>query len=157
MGWWADGHVWPDGVVRIHSPATIRSLLKTGLLEGMLAAESLGLGRRERIVEPPIPMLWTSAKGRKLLEKITIETGLVFDKENYKIIDSATDEAADGIALGHFATEREAALAYDRAMILLCGHQAETNFPPEESEHVILPDEVMRQINALKAGRGRLQ
>jgi hypothetical protein len=102
-------------------------------------------------------MLWTSAKGRKLLEKITIETGLVFDKENYKIIDPATDEAADGIALGHFATEREAALAYDRAMILLYGHQAETNFPPGESEHVTLPDEVMRQINALKAGRGRLQ
>jgi hypothetical protein len=66
-------------------------------------------------------------------------------------------EPDNGIAIGHFDTEREAALAYDRAMILLYGHQAETNFPPGESEHVTLPDEVMRQINALKAGRGRLQ
>jgi hypothetical protein len=63
----------------------------------------------------------------------------------------------EGRALGHFATEREAALAYDRAMILLYGHQAETNFPPEESEHVTLPVEVTRQITALKVGRGRLQ
>ena len=40
---------------------------------------------------------------------------------------------------------------------LLYGDKAETDFPPEESEHVVLPEEVMRQINALKAGRGRLQ
>jgi hypothetical protein len=45
----------------------------------------------------------------------------------------------------------------DRAVILLHGEDAETNFPPEESSHVVLADEVMRQINALKAGRGRLQ
>ena len=43
------------------------------------------------------------------------------------------------------------------AAILLYGDKAETDFPPEESEHVVLPEEVMRQINALKAGRGRLQ
>jgi len=61
------------------------------------------------------------------------------------------------IELGRFATEREAALAHDRAAILLYGEDAETNFPPEESEYVVLSDEVMRQINALKAGRGRLQ
>ena len=158
MGWWADGHVWPQGVVRIHSPVTIKSLLKKGLLEGNAGGESLGLGRRDSIVEPPIPMLWTGAKGRKLLDKISEETGLFFDKENYELIEPETEEnEADGLVLGHFATEREAALAYDRAMILLYGHQAETNFPPEESEHVSLPDEVMRQINALKAGRGRLQ
>jgi hypothetical protein len=47
--------------------------------------------------------------------------------------------------------------AYDRAMILLYGDQADTNFSPEESEHITLPVEVMRQINALKAGKGRLQ
>jgi hypothetical protein len=31
-------------------------------------------------------MLWTSAKGRRLLDKINEETGLVFDKENYELI-----------------------------------------------------------------------
>ena len=38
MGWWADGHVFPDGVVRIHLPATIKSLLKLGLLVGNVGA-----------------------------------------------------------------------------------------------------------------------
>lgn len=83
---------------------------------------------------------------------------MFFDKENYELIEPETeDNEADGLIVGHFATEREAALAYDRAMILLHGDDADTNFPPEESEHVVLSDEVMRQINALKAGRGRLQ
>jgi hypothetical protein len=83
---------------------------------------------------------------------------LFFDKENYELIEPETeDNEADGLIVGHFATEREAALAYDRAMILLHGDDTDTNFPPEESEHVVLSDEVMRQINALKAGRGRLQ
>ena len=31
-------------------------------------------------------MLWTSAKGSRLLDKINEETGLVFDKENYELI-----------------------------------------------------------------------
>jgi hypothetical protein len=44
MGWWADGHVFPDGVVKIHSPATIKSLLKLGFLEGNVGGEALGLG-----------------------------------------------------------------------------------------------------------------
>jgi hypothetical protein len=79
-------------------------------------------------------------------------------QENYEIIEPRTDSTVDGIILGHFATEREAALAYDRAAILLFGDKAETNFPPEESEHVVLPEEVMRQINnGLKEGRGKLQ
>ena len=35
MGWWAEGHHWGehDGV-RNHSPATIKSLVKMGLLDG---------------------------------------------------------------------------------------------------------------------------
>ena len=94
-------------------------------------------------------MLWTSAKARKLLEKITNETGVVFDKENYKLVEPETEQAV----VGHFAGEREAALAYDRVAILFYGDDAKTNFPPEESEHVVLPDDIMRQINALKAGR----
>jgi hypothetical protein len=105
-------------------------------------------------------MLWLSEKGRRLLDKIANETGLVFNKENYDLIAPETEEAnaeADGINVGYFATEREAALAYDRAVILLHGEDAETNFPPEECEHVVLSDEAMRELNALKAGRGRLQ
>jgi hypothetical protein len=106
-------------------------------------------------MEHSIPMLWTSVKGRRLLDKINEKTGLVFDKENYELIVPQTDEV-DGLVLGNFATEREAALAYDRAALLIYGDHAETNFPPEESEHVVFSDEVMRQINALKAGKGRL-
>jgi hypothetical protein len=160
MGWWADEHVFADGVVRIHSPATIKSLLKKGLLKGNGRGVEIAIEGHDgrSTLELPIPWLWITAKGRKLLAKITSETGIVFDRENYELVEPGTeDEAGDGIALGHFATEREAALAQDRAAILIYGEEAETNFPPEESEHIVFPDEVMRQINALKAGRGRLQ
>jgi hypothetical protein len=33
------------------------------------------------------------------------------------------------------------------------GEDAVTNFPPEESEDVVFSDEIMRRINAAKAGR----
>jgi hypothetical protein len=49
-------------------------------------------------MEPPIPMLWASEKGRKLLAKITDETGLVFDKETYQVVEPEPE--ADRIALG---------------------------------------------------------
>jgi hypothetical protein len=68
---------------------------------------------------------------------------------------AAIDEP-EHVELGYYATEREAALAYDRAMILLYGNDAETDFAPEESEHGVFSDEVMRQLDALKGGRGRL-
>jgi hypothetical protein len=61
-------------------------------------------------------MLWISAKGRKLLDKIAEETDLAFDKENYELIEPETEEnEAEVLDLGYFATGREAALAYDRA------------------------------------------
>jgi hypothetical protein len=59
------------------------------------------------------------------------------------------------IHLGDLKTEIEAALAYDRAAILIYGEDAETNFPPEDSAHVKFPPEVMRQINAARAGRSK--
>jgi hypothetical protein len=158
MGWWADGHVFADGVVRIHSPATVKSLLKKGLLEGNARGEKIALGGWDgkSTMEPPIPKVWVSATGQKLLDKITGETGIVFDRENYQLVEAGCDDTADSVLVGRFDTEREAALAYDRAAVLIYGDEAETNFPPEESEHVVFPDEVMRQINAVKAGRGRL-
>ena len=44
MGWWADGHVGANGVGRIHSPATVNSLLKKGLLEGNARGENIAVG-----------------------------------------------------------------------------------------------------------------
>jgi len=161
MGWWPDGHVFANGAVAIHPPVTVKSLVKNGLLERNPRGEAMALGDWDgkSTMEPPIPMLWASKKGKRLLAKITEETGLVFNKETYQLVkpEEAEPEEADGITLGYFDTEREAALAHDRAAILMYGDDAETNFPPEESEHVVLSDEVMRQLNALKAGRGRLQ
>jgi len=160
LGWCADRPGayldWID-----HSQVTVRCLLKKGLLEGNARGENLVLEGWDgkSMVEPPIPKLWTSAKGKKLLDKITSETGIVFDRESYQLVKFETDPPADGICLqlGNVDTPREFMLAYDRAAVLIDGDDAETNFPPEESKHVVLPDEVMRQINALKAGRGRLQ
>jgi hypothetical protein len=159
MGWGADRPAADLDWV-IHSPATIKSLLKKGLLEGNSRGENIALGGWDgkSTMEPPIAEVWASAKGQKLLDKIRSETGIVFDRENYQLVEPGThDELADSVVLGDFATEREAALAYDRAAVLIYGDEAETHFPREESEHVVFPDEVMRQINALKAGRGRLQ
>jgi hypothetical protein len=156
MGWWVDR---PAADVDWYSPGTVKSLLKKGLLEGNARGENIALGGWDgkSTMEPPIPKVWTSAKGKRLLDKVASETGIWFDLENYRLWGPcADDEPTDGIGLGEFATPREAALAYDRAAVLIYGDDADTNFPPEESEHVVFPDEVMRQINALKAGRGRL-
>jgi hypothetical protein len=94
MGWWADGHVGGDGVARIHPPATVKSLLKKGLLEGNARGENIANGGWDgkSTMEPPIPKVWASAKGKKLLDKITGETGIVFDPENYQLVEH---ESAD--------------------------------------------------------------
>jgi len=156
MGWWADGHRWREGEgVKIHSPATVKSLLKMGLLDGNARGKKIALEGLDgkSTMNSPIPRLWASEKGRKVLEEFNEGSGLVFDKEHYRLVESEPAEAADGINLGYFDTEREAALAYDRAAILMFGDDAITNFPPEESEDVVFSDEIMRRINAAKAGR----
>ena len=139
-GWWADGCEWPDHFVRIHSPSMIKSLLKRRLLEG----------------NKETPLLWTSAAGKALLVRIAIETGLVFDRVNYQLVEPRQKEETDGLELGYFSGEKEAALAVDRAAILLKGDDAPTYFPSEESEGVIFSNQVIRQINAFKEGRGWL-
>lgn len=50
----------------------------------------------------------------------------MFDKENYQLIELETEQ--DGVFLGEYETEREAALAYDRAALMIHGDNAETNF-----------------------------
>jgi hypothetical protein len=50
------------------------------------------------------------------------------------------------------ASEIEAALAYDRAAIMIHGDAADLNFEPEASAHVTFPPEIMRRIEAAKRG-----
>ena len=155
-GWWADGCNWPDNFVKTHPPSTIKSLLKRDLLEGNSRGEKVAVGDLNKRSTKERPLLWSSAKGRALLDKITIETGLVFDKVNYQLVEPGQREETDGLELGHFDSEREADLACDRAAILLEGDDVPTHFPPEESENIIFSNQVIRQIHAFKEGRGWL-
>src|SRR5262249_37872143 len=91
MGWWVDRYECVYGLHRVHS-ATVKSLLKRGLLEGNARGENIALGGWDgkSTMEPPI--LWTSAKGKKLLDKITRGLAsysrilIVSEKEHYRII-----------------------------------------------------------------------
>jgi hypothetical protein len=58
--------------------------------------------------------------------------------------------------LGYFDTPEEAALAYDRAMLIINPDipREELNFDPDESEHVTFSPEVLRQIHAIRDGKG---
>jgi hypothetical protein len=155
-GWWADGCKWPDNFVKTHSPSTIKSLLKRGLLVGNSRGERVAVGDLNKGSTKERPLLWTSAKGRALLDKITIETGLVFDKVNYQLVEPGQREETDGLELGHFDSEREADLGCDRAAILLEGDDVPTHFPSEESENIFFSNQVIRQIHDFKEGRGWL-
>jgi len=66
------------------------------------------------------------------------------------------DDDSFNIDLGEFDSEMEAALAYDRAAVLIYGDEADLNFPSEESEYVAFPSDIMRKIEAAKRGE-RLQ
>ena len=77
---WAVGYAClPGKYIGTYSPFAIKPLLKRGLLEGNSSGEKAGL-RSWYTALAGTPELWTSAKGRALLTKIGIETGLVFDE-----------------------------------------------------------------------------
>ena len=140
MGWFADGYVRADGAVIMHSPDTIRSLLKLRLLEGNACGENIASGAwvGNPTMDPPVPMLWTNAMGKRLLDEITTETGLIFDKENCELVNTKPG-ATSALVLGNFSTEREAALARDRALILIYGDAADTKFSPGKANTSCFP------------------
>jgi hypothetical protein len=58
------------------------------------------------------------------------------------------------VELGEFDTEREAALAYDRAFIIIHDDDVlpeDLNFPPEESEHVRFSSAIMKKLERERA------
>jgi hypothetical protein len=67
MGWYPYNHPRWDltEVMRIASPATIRSLHRRGLLDGT--------------PDGSIPELWTNERGIDLLEAIRRDTGIFYD------------------------------------------------------------------------------
>ena len=80
MGWCHDDRVSPTDVVRIYSPATIKSLMKQGLLDSnftdergvekcmdLRGVENIDGARHAHSPEVPELMVWTSALGRKML------------------------------------------------------------------------------------------
>jgi hypothetical protein len=94
------------------------------LLEGNSSGEKAGL-RSWYTASAGTPELWTSAKGRALLTKIGIETGIVFDEVKYQLIKPGRKEETDGIDLGNYYSEREPTAAYARAISLLNEDEAE--------------------------------
>jgi hypothetical protein len=83
MGWSYDDRVSPTDGVRIHSPATIKSLWKRGLLDSNFV-DPRGVGRSDEAhqvenldgahyahsPEGSVLMVWTSELGRKALVDI---------------------------------------------------------------------------------------
>jgi hypothetical protein len=124
MGWSPVGYELPDKYVPTHLPSVIRSLLERGLLEGNKAGEKVGLQRRYK-ASTETPLVWISAKGKALLNKIGSETGLVLDEVNYQLVEPDRMEGMDGIDLGNCYSERKAISAYDRAISLLNEDEAE--------------------------------
>jgi hypothetical protein len=151
---------------RRHAPSTIKSLLRRGWLEGNSYAVKVAMGDEDETYTEGKPKLWISAKGKTLLEEITMETGWVFDKANYHLIRNRDeyrsiqakgrgeekDVEKDSIELGTFDHVGEAARACDQAAILLYGDDAQTHihYHHEQPRPAILCDEVIRQISALK-------
>jgi hypothetical protein len=104
MGWWAVGYTCPSKYIGTYSPFVIKPLLKGGLLEGNSSGEKAGM-RSWYTASARTALLWTSVKGRALLTKISIETGLVFDEVNYQLIEMGRKEETDGIGFENCYSE----------------------------------------------------
>jgi hypothetical protein len=82
MGWWAVNHPrW--GVTelrRIFSPATVKSLWGMGLLDGV---PDEAISGKAPCVQPE---LWTNDRGKKLLDTINCDTGILFDITNDQLV-----------------------------------------------------------------------
>jgi hypothetical protein len=146
-----------------HAPSTIKSLLRRGWLEGTSYGVKWALEHEYKISPEEKRKLWVSAKGKTLLEEIAIETGWVFDKDNYDLIrnraeyrsiqakgEEEMDVEKDSIDLGTFDHLWEAAGACEQAAILLYGEDAKIYFDGRPRSAAVLSDEVIRQISALK-------
>jgi hypothetical protein len=82
MGWWPLSHPrW--GVtepMQILHPSTIRSLWRLDLLDGI--PDRAISGKVPRVQ----PEIWTSDKGKKLLDEIANDTGIFFDVTNDQLV-----------------------------------------------------------------------
>ena len=156
MAWLAEGYNRADRSTRVRSRAIIKSLVEAGLLEGNGRGEQVALAGPDE-GSNPIPMLWASAKGKKLLAEIA-ETGfeLVLDDDTPRLVLHTPEGEMDGIGLEEFDGGIEIGLAHDRVLLLL-PRVAAANLPPEdESERVILHDKVVGQNSGLAHDRGWL-
>jgi hypothetical protein len=84
MGWWADGHPRnTQNSVRIISPATIKSLWRMGLLDGV----------HEQTVTAE---LCTNERGRELLNHISQDTGIFYDLSKDTLVCPSASEHEEG-------------------------------------------------------------
>jgi hypothetical protein len=88
VGWWADGHPRnTQNSVRIISSATIKSLGRMGLLDGV----------HERTITAE---LYTNDRGKELLDQITHDTSIFYDLSNDALV-YPEDEEHQIINLGN--------------------------------------------------------
>ena len=99
MGWWPENHPRWGGteIMKISSPATIRSLWRMGLLDGTPDAHILGQTGTATLT----PEVWTNDRGKTLLADILRDTGIFLDVSTDTLIYPGDDEADYGSVSVH--------------------------------------------------------